>query len=85
VNAVMTMGIMGFIRSGLREDWHIYGVLRDTSPSAFTPSDFYAAGVIAAIVVLFFTMISLVFWLSELGEKPSAVPVGGELQPVRSV
>ena len=83
VNAVMTMGIMGFIRSGLREDWHIYGVLRDTSPSAFTPSDFYAAGVIAAIVLIFFSMIALVFWLSELGEKPTIAPVGAELQPGR--
>lgn len=84
VNAVMTMGIMGFIRSGLREDWHIYGVLRDTSPQAFTPSDFYAAVVIAAIVLLFFSMIALVFWLSELGEKPTVAPIGAELQPGRS-
>ncbi len=84
VVAVMTMGIMGFIRSGLREDWHIYGVLRDTSPSAFTPSDFYAAGVIASIVLLFFAMIALVFWLSEMGEKPTVVPAGAELQLGRS-
>ncbi len=69
VLAVMTMGIMGFIRSGLRENWHIYGVLQDTSNSAFTPSDFYAASVIAFIVVVFFVMITLVFWMSELGEK----------------
>lgn len=69
VLAVMTMGIMGFIRSGLRENWHIYGVLQDTSNSAFTPSDFYAASVIAFIVVVFFAMIALVFWMSELGEK----------------
>lgn len=69
VLAVMTMGIMGFIRSGLRENWHIYGVLQDTSSSAFTPSDFYAASVIAFIVVVFFAMIALVFWMSELGEK----------------
>jgi cytochrome bd-type quinol oxidase subunit 1 len=70
VNAVLTMGIMGFIRSGLRENWHIYGVLQDTSEWAFTPADFYAAGTIAFIVVLFLAMIGLVFWMSELGEKP---------------
>jgi hypothetical protein len=69
VNAVMTMGIMGFIRSGLRQNWHVYGVLQDTSASAFTPSDFYAGGVIASIVIVFFAMIALVFWMSELGEK----------------
>jgi hypothetical protein len=70
VNAVLTMGIMGFIRSGLRENQHIYGVMPDTSPWAFTPSDFYAAGVIGFIVIVFLAMISLVFWMSELGEKP---------------
>lgn len=26
------MGLMGYARSGLREDWHVYGILRDTSP-----------------------------------------------------
>lgn len=69
VGAVLTMGIMGFIRSGLRENWHIYGVLQDTTDWAFTPSDFYAARVIGSIVILFLSMISLVFWMSELGEK----------------
>lgn len=79
VNAVITMGIMGFIRSGLRQDWHVYGVLQDTSTSAFTPSDFYAAGVIAFIVLVFFTMIALVFWMSELGEKKGAGLANAEL------
>ena len=27
----MNMGLMGFIRSGLRGDWHIFGIMRDTS------------------------------------------------------
>ena len=27
---VILMGLMGFIRSGLRMDWHIYGILQDT-------------------------------------------------------
>ncbi|MCH8166322.1 MAG: cytochrome ubiquinol oxidase subunit I, partial [Proteobacteria bacterium] len=36
----MNMGLMGFVRSGLRGDWHIYGVMRDTSGWAFTPSNF---------------------------------------------
>jgi hypothetical protein len=80
VNAVLTMGIMGFIRSGLRENQHIYGVLTDTSPWAFTPSDFYAAGVIGSIVIVFLAMIALVFWMSELGEK-SKVPAGAAELP----
>ena len=36
----MNMGLMGFIRSGLRGDWHIFGVMRDTSEWGYTPSNF---------------------------------------------
>ncbi len=67
--AVMTMGIMGFIRSGLRENWHIYGVLQDTSAWAFTPTNAYAAKVIAFCTLTFFVLVFVAFWLSELGEK----------------
>jgi len=35
---VMTMGMMAYVRSGLRQDWHVFGVLRDTSQWAYTPS-----------------------------------------------
>ena len=24
------MGLMGYVRSGLRQHWHVYGVIRDT-------------------------------------------------------
>ncbi len=26
------MGLMGFARSGIRQHWHVYEVMRDTSP-----------------------------------------------------
>ena len=32
------MGLMGYVRSGLRQHWHVYGVVRDTSVDAFTPT-----------------------------------------------
>ena len=32
-----TMGLMGYARSGIREYWHVYGILRDKAPDAFTP------------------------------------------------
>ena len=32
------MGLMGYVRSGLRQHWHVYGVMRDTSVDAFTPT-----------------------------------------------
>jgi cytochrome d ubiquinol oxidase subunit I len=70
------MGLMGFARSGIRQDWHVYGVIRDTSPEAWTPALGYAAKMISAITVVFFALIVLIFWLGGLGEKkkpPAAV------------
>jgi len=69
VAIVMLMGLMGFIRSGLREDWHVYGVLQDTSEWAWTPTNAYMARVVGAIVLLFLGLVTFVFWLAGLGER----------------
>jgi cytochrome bd-type quinol oxidase subunit 1 len=66
------MGLMGFARSGIRQDWHVYGVIRDTSPEAWTPALGYAAKMISAITVVFFALVVLIFWLGGLGEKKKA-------------
>ncbi len=68
VGSVMLMSLMGYIRSGLREDWHVFGVIRDTSVAAFTPSMAYMARVIAGIVTAFIALVSFVFWLAGLGD-----------------
>ncbi|MCH7760632.1 cytochrome ubiquinol oxidase subunit I [candidate division TA06 bacterium] len=69
VAIVLLMGLMGFIRSGLRENWHIYGVLQDTSPDFWTPTNAYMGRVVGAIVLIFLGSVSFVFWLAGLGEK----------------
>jgi cytochrome bd-type quinol oxidase subunit 1 len=66
------MGLMGFARSGIRQHWHVYGVLRDTSAEALTPALGYAANVITIVTVVFFAMVMFIFWLGGLGEKGKA-------------
>jgi hypothetical protein len=63
------MGLMGFARSGIRQHWHIYGVMQDRSPDALTPALGYAANVITVTTILFFLMVMFIFWLGGLGEK----------------
>src|SRR5690606_31531700 len=63
------MGLMGFARSGIRQHWHIWEVMRDTSPWAATPALGYAARVISACVLIFLGMIAFIFWLGGLVEK----------------
>jgi cytochrome bd ubiquinol oxidase subunit I len=64
------MGLMGYVRSGLRQHWHVYGVVRDTSADAFTPTLGFATQVVSVTVLLFFLLIGFVFWLTSLHDKP---------------
>ena len=63
------MGLMGFARSGIRQHWHVYGVLRDTSVDAVTPALGYAANVITIVTLVFFALVMFIFWIGGLGEK----------------
>ena len=62
------MGLMGYVRSGLRQHWHVYGVIRDTSPDAFTPTLGFATRVVSVTVLCFFLLIGFVFWLASLSD-----------------
>jgi hypothetical protein len=66
---VLNIGLMGFIRSGLREDWHIYGVLRDTSEWAFTPTNATMAKMVSACLLVFLGVVSFLFWLTGIDDK----------------
>ena len=66
------MGLMGYIRSGLRQHWHVYGVMRDTSVDAVTPALGYAANVITIVTAVFFALVMFIFWLGGLSEKGKA-------------
>ncbi|MFQ5954075.1 MAG: hypothetical protein ACE5JZ_03325, partial [Kiloniellales bacterium] len=62
----MNMGLMGFIRSGLRGDWHIFGVMRDTSEWAYTPSNFTMTQMVSLSVLVFMVGIAFMFWLGGI-------------------
>ena len=63
------MGLMGYIRSGVRQHWHVYQVMRDTSEGAFIPSHAFATMVVSIIVVVFFLFVSMVFALAMRSEQ----------------
>jgi cytochrome bd-type quinol oxidase subunit 1 len=64
------MGLMGYVRSGLRQHWHVYGVIRDNSVDAFTPTLGFATQVVSVTVLAFFFLIGFVFWLASLHDRP---------------
>ena len=67
------MGLMGYIRSGIRQHWHVTDVFRDNSPDAFTPTLGYAANVVSVGTILFMAMVIFVFWLSQVSTRKSEV------------
>jgi cytochrome bd-type quinol oxidase subunit 1 len=76
------MGLMGFARSGIRQHWHVYAVLRDTSAEAVTPALGYAANVITIVTIVFFLLVSFIFWLGGLSERGKAGAHGAHAAPI---
>ncbi len=72
------MGLMGFARSGIRQHWHVFEVMRDTSAHAATPALGEASVVITGCVLIFLGLIGFIFWLGGLVEKPALVPETAE-------
>src|SRR5436190_1423541 len=70
------MGLMGFARSGIRQHWHIWQVMQDTTPYAATPALGYAAIMISTCVLIFLSLVGFVFWLGGLAEKSTFVATG---------
>jgi hypothetical protein len=68
------MGLMGFARSGIRQHWHVWEVMRDTSSQAATPALGYAANMISTCVVIFLALVAFIFWLGGLAEKAGHKP-----------
>ena len=61
------MGLMGYVRSGLRQHWHVYGVIRDTSADAFTPTLGFATQVVSVTVLI----VLRPDWLRVLDREPA--------------
>jgi cytochrome bd ubiquinol oxidase subunit I len=71
VSFTWLMGLMGYVRSGLRMDWHVYGVMRDTSPGAYTPTLGFATNMVSVTVIIFLGLLAFIFWLGGLEEAPA--------------
>jgi cytochrome bd-type quinol oxidase subunit 1 len=69
VSFTWLMGLMGYIRSGIRQHWHVTNVFRDNSVDAFTPTLSYAANVVSVGVIIFMLLVIFVFWLSAVSAR----------------
>ena len=65
------MGLMGFVRSIVRQYWHVYAVVRDMSVDAFSPPVGYMAIFVSLAVFIFTMMVVFIFWLAEFSKHKS--------------
>jgi len=69
---VLLMTLMGYARSASRQYWHIFGVMRDTSPYAYSPALGYAAAFMSLNTFLFFLLVAFIFGVASMGPKEHA-------------
>ncbi|MBI3597529.1 MAG: cytochrome ubiquinol oxidase subunit I [Nitrospirae bacterium] len=62
VTVVLTMTLMGYARSASRGPWHVYGVLEDTSPYAYSPALGHAGAFMSLSTFLVCGLAVFLFW-----------------------
>jgi cytochrome bd-type quinol oxidase subunit 1 len=68
VSFTWLMGLMGYARSAIRQHWHVYKVMEDTSVDAFAPTLGFAANVVSVCVLIFLGLVMFIFWLGSLAD-----------------
>jgi cytochrome bd-type quinol oxidase subunit 1 len=78
---ILLMTLMGYARSSSRVHWHVYGVVRDTSPYAYSPALGSAAAIMALCTFFFCMLVAFIFWVATMSDKAKApsAPSKGEL------
>jgi hypothetical protein len=80
VMVVLLMTLMGYARSSSRVHWHVYGVVRDTSPYAFSPALGYAAALMSLNTFFFCMLVAFIFWVATMGDKAKAPGVASKVE-----
>ncbi len=64
VTVILIMTLMGYARSASRVHWHVYGVLEDTSPYAYSPALGHAGAMASLSALLFILLVGFLFWVA---------------------
>ncbi|MFN3974467.1 MAG: cytochrome ubiquinol oxidase subunit I [Dehalococcoidia bacterium] len=87
---VWLMGVMGYARSAVRTNWHIDGILQDTSPWVWLPGLGGVANTVTIVTLIFFALLAVSFAISVFsareGEevpnlRPTPAPAPAEPRP----
>jgi cytochrome bd ubiquinol oxidase subunit I len=79
-SAIWTMGLMGAVRSLTRKYYHVYNLVPDFTPEAFTPTLAYSAWVITGVTIVFYAVVSFAILVTLKAGSPK--PVASPVSPV---
>jgi len=81
-SAIWTMGLMGTVRSLTRKYYHVYNLVPDFTPEAFTPTLAYSAWLITGITIVFYAVVSFAILVTLKPASSKTVAPQGSPVPV---
>ncbi len=71
-SAIWTMGLMGAVRSLTRKYYHVYNLVPDFTPEAFTPTLAYSAWWITGVTIVFYAVVSFAILVTLKAGSPKS-------------
>ncbi len=68
------MALMGYVRSSVRTNWHVYTVMKDNSADNFIPAIGFAGNMMTIVTVLFLFFVLFIFWIASLSDRKQPKP-----------
>ncbi|MBT3204856.1 MAG: hypothetical protein HOM14_13925 [Gammaproteobacteria bacterium] len=68
------MALMGYVRSSVRTNWHVYTVMKDNSPDNYIPAIGFAGNMMTIVTVLFLIFVLFIFWVASLSDTKQPKP-----------
>ena len=79
-SAIWTMGLMGTVRSLTRKYYHVYNLVPDFTPEAFTPTLAYSAWWITGVTIVFYAVVSFAILVTlKAGSPKPATPLASQV------
>lgn len=83
-SAIWTMGLMGTVRSLTRKYYHVYNLVPDFTPEAFTPTLAYSAWWITGVTIVFYAVVSFAILVTLRGGSPKSATSMASSVPVEA-
>jgi len=83
-SAIWTMGLMGTVRSLTRKYYHVYNLVPDFTPEAFTPTLAYSAWWITGVTIVFYAVVSFAILVTLKAGSPKSATSMASSVPVEA-